>query len=88
MHHVLFYDYAEGILERREPYREAHLARIHAEREAGRLTLAGALGSPPTAAAIVFEGVEPDYIEAFARTDPYVEAGLVTGWRVEPWTLV
>jgi hypothetical protein len=51
--------------------------------------MAGALGNPqPTGAAIVFEDVEPEEIEEFARTDPYVEAGLVPGWRVEPWNLV
>jgi hypothetical protein len=26
--------------------------------------------------------------DAFAREDPYVAAGLVTSWRVEPWTVV
>jgi hypothetical protein len=74
--------------ERRAPYREAHLARIRNEREADRIVMAGALGDPPTGAAIVFEGVSPEGIEEFARADPYVEAGLVTGWHVEPWKLV
>lgn len=27
-HHLLLYDYVEGMLERRVPYREEHLARI------------------------------------------------------------
>jgi hypothetical protein len=88
VHHVLFYDYAEGILERREPYREVHLARIHSQRDAGRIVMAGALGNPPGSAAIVFVDVPREEIEEFARTDPYVEAGLVVGWRVEPWNLV
>jgi uncharacterized protein YciI len=88
VHHVLFYEYVKDVLERRGPYREAHLARIAAEREAGRIVMAGALGDPPAGAAIVFKDVEPDEVEAFARADPYVKAGLVTGWRVEPWRLV
>ena len=88
MHHVLFYDYAEGILERRAPYREAHLARIHSQRDAGRIVMAGALGNPPSSAAIVFVDAPREEIEEFARTDPYVEAGLVPSWRVEPWNLV
>jgi uncharacterized protein YciI len=50
--------------------------------------MAGALGDPPNGAAIVFKGLEPETIEEFVRRDPYVEAGLVTGWRVEPWKLV
>jgi uncharacterized protein YciI len=87
-HHLLLYTYVEDIVARRGPYREAHLERIRAERDAGRLVMAGALGNPPTGGAIVFRGVEPELIEAFAAGDPYVEAGLVTSWRVERWNLV
>src|SRR5437764_3769865 len=88
MHHILSYEYVKDILERRAPYREEHLARIVREREQGRVVMAGALGEPPSGAAIVFEAVEPEAVESFAREDPYVRAGLVTAWRVEPWTLV
>jgi uncharacterized protein YciI len=88
IHHILFYEYVENMLERRAPYRQAHLERIAAEREAGRVTMAGALGDPPHGAAIVFRGVGRDEIEAFARADPYVEAGLVTARRIERWNLV
>jgi uncharacterized protein YciI len=87
-HYLLFYDYVEDVSSRRGPYRSEHLARITAEREAGRLLMAGALGDPPTGAAIVFRGVEVDFIEEFVRGDPYVQAGLVVQWRVERWSLV
>ncbi len=76
------------MLERRRPYREAHLERIAAEKGAGRIVMSGPLGDPPNGAAIVFRGVEPDQVEAFVDADPYVRAGLVTSWRIEPWTLV
>ena len=88
MHHVVFYEYVKDMLERRDPYREAHLARIHSERDAGRIVMAGALGDPPSGAAIVFRDVAAEEIEVFARDDPYVQAELVTAWRVEPWRLV
>src|SRR5947209_1313582 len=87
-HHILFYEYVKDIAERRGPHREAHLKRIRAERDAGRILMAGALGDPPHAAAIVFKGVGPDAIEAFAQEDPYVRAGLVSARRVERWNLV
>jgi uncharacterized protein YciI len=87
-HHLLLYTYVEDMVARRGPHREAHLERIRAERDAGRLVMAGALGSPPTGGAIVFKGVEPAWIEAFVAGDPYVEAGLVPSWRVERWNLV
>jgi uncharacterized protein len=87
-HHLLLYEYVENMLERRRPYREAHLARIASEREGGRIVMAGALGDPPSGAAFVFKGLEPEAIEEFVRSDPYVEAELVTAWRLEPWRLV
>jgi len=88
VHHVLFYEYVKDMAERRGPYREAHLERIRGEKEAGRVVMAGALGDPPTGAAIVFRDVAAEEIQAFARDDPYVQAELVTSWRVEPWRLV
>jgi uncharacterized protein YciI len=97
-HHILFYEYVPDIAERRGPYREAHLGRIRAEKEAGRIVMAGALeaiGRPGdasagsiTGGALVFQGVDPEAIEAFAREDPYAQAGLVTSHRVERWNLV
>jgi uncharacterized protein len=85
---MLLYEYVEDMAEKRGPHREAHLARIKAEQEAGHVTLAGALGDPPHSGAIVFEGVERSHVEAFVDGDPYVKAGLVTGHRIEPWRLV
>ena len=39
--------------------------------------MAGALGDPPHGAAIVFGDIDPEQIEAFVRSDPYVAGGLV-----------
>lgn len=86
--HILFYDYVDDILDRRGPFRELHLQRIVEARERGEVTLAGALGDPPHGAAIVFDGLAPEQIEAFAREDPYVKAGLVRERRIERWNLV
>ena len=83
-HHILLYEYVEDMAERRGPHREAHLARIKAEQEAGHVTLAGALGDPPHAGAIVFQDVDKSHIEAFTRDDPYVTAGLVSASASSP----
>lgn len=87
-HLILFYDYVPDIVERRAPHREAHLARIADAVAQGRIVMAGALGDPPTGAAVVFAGAAPEEVEAFADGDPYVVNGLVTGRRVVPWTVV
>ena len=85
---VLIYEYVEDILERRPPHREAHLAHIARWSGDGRLRLAGPLGDPPTGALFVFELENPTEVREFIDSDPYVEAGLVTATREEPWTLV
>ncbi|HEY2770695.1 MAG TPA: YciI family protein [Solirubrobacteraceae bacterium] len=87
-HQLLLYEYVEDMASRRGPYREAHLERIRGEQDAGRVTLAGALGDPPAGGAIVFKGVDRAHVEAFVDDDPYRQAGLIASWRVEPWKLV
>lgn len=46
----------------------------------GKLLLGGAF-DPPTGAAIVFKATKEE-VEAFVKDDPYVQNGLVTGWKV------
>jgi hypothetical protein len=87
-HLILFYDYVEDIVERRAPHREAHLALVREWLEDGRIVMAGALGEPPSGAAIVFSVDDAAEVERFAAADPYVHAGLVTGRRIVPWTVV
>jgi uncharacterized protein YciI len=86
--HVLFYEYVADIVERRTPYREAHLKRIDALRAADRLIVAGAYGDPPAGGVIGFKRLTREEVEAWADNDPYVTAGLVLARRVEPWRLV
>jgi hypothetical protein len=86
--YLLVYTYVEDMADRRGPYRDAHLAAIRAERDAGHIIMAGALGTPPTGGAIVWRGVTPEDIEAFTAADPYVVNGLVTAQRIERWNLV
>ena len=87
-HILLLYDYVEDMLERRGPHRAPHLEKITQQREVGNLVMAGALGDPPSGGALVFKGVDHEYVEEFVRDDPYVKAGLVTAWRAQPWRLV
>ena len=85
---ALIYDYVENALEARAPHRDAHLEKIKRAVDDGRIHMAGALGDPPHGGLLVFTGDDPSVAENFAATDPYVENGVVTSWRVEPWTVV
>ena len=88
MHWLLFYEFVDDYLERRVPSREEHLGLIGAAHERGELVMAGALAEPADGAVLVFRGESGAAAEAFVAADPYVAAGLVTSWRVRPWTVV
>jgi uncharacterized protein YciI len=83
---ILRYEYVEDIVERRGAYRDAHLELIGRYHADDRVVIAGAVGDPPSSGLIVFR--EEDDARAFVGEDPYVNAGLVTGWTVEPWNVV
>ena len=54
----------------------------------GAVVAAGAVGTPPSGGLLVFADVDDAVIEEYATADPYVTAGLVTAWRIDPWTVV
>jgi hypothetical protein len=87
-HFLLLYDYPDDILERRTPYRDAHLALIREWMEDGRLLLAGPIGDPVHGGAFAFRVDDETDIDAFMNADPYVREGVITGHRVEPWNVV
>jgi uncharacterized protein len=88
MHYLLMYELADDYLDRRAEHRSAHLALAWAAAERGELLLAGAIADPVDNALLLFQGDSPAAAEAFARADPYVQAGLVKAWRVRPWQTV
>lgn len=88
MHYLLTYEVVSDYVTRRTPSRAAHIGLARAAMARGELVLGGALGNPPDAVALLFQGASPAAAEAFAREDPYVQAGLVTSWRVREWTTV
>lgn len=88
MHFLLFYDAAEGYVERRAPFRAAHIAHARKAVARGELVLGGALANPPDGAVLLFRGESPAAAERFAESDPYVKHGVITRWRVREWTTV
>ena len=87
-HQALIYESVPDLVSRRAPYREEHLRLLRESEERGELVMAGALGSPPNGALLVFHGPSSEVAEAFARRDPYVTNGLVVRWTVRPWSVV
>jgi len=88
MHYLLMYDLASDYLDRRTAFRAEHLALAWQTSGRGELILGGALADPVDCAVLLFHGDSPAVAERFAAADPYVKHGLVTRWRVRPWTTV
>jgi uncharacterized protein YciI len=86
-HFVLTYALAPDYLERRPQFRAAHLTHARGAVQRGELLLGGPL-DPPEEAMLLFANDGPEVAEAFARADPYVTNGIVTGWRVREWITV
>ncbi|MFO0011362.1 MAG: YciI-like protein [Planctomycetota bacterium] len=87
MFYLLIYDVAENYIERRAPFREAHLLLAREYAEQGLLVLGGALADPVDAAVLVFETDTIDPIEAFVARDPYVQQGLIRSHRIRLWNV-
>ena len=88
MHYLMMYDLSPEYLERRGQFRAEHLRLAWESQERGEMVLAGALTDPVDTAVLLFKGDSPEVAERFAKADPYVKNGLVTRWRVRPWTTV
>ena len=88
MYFLLFYDYVENAVERRAPFREEHLRLAREAVERGEIVMGGAFAEPVDGAVLLFQADDPSVVEAFVRADPYVTAGVVTRWRIRPWTVV
>src|SRR5262245_58933390 len=88
MHFLLFYTYVPDILERRPQFRGAHIKHARESVARGELLLGGALADPVDLGVLFFSAPSRDVVEAFAKADPYVTGGLVTEWKVRPWTTV
>jgi uncharacterized protein YciI len=88
MHYLLMYDVVDDYVDRRTPYRLEHITLAREAVARGELVLGGALTQPADGVVLLFRGSSPAAAEAFAKSDPYVRAGIVTRWRVREWTTV
>ena len=86
--YILQYDYVPDALEKRMPYREAHLAFIGKHVENGNVILGGAIDNPPTGGLIILRHLSVQNVEQLARQDPYVINGIVKQYTIKPYMAV
>ncbi len=88
MRYLLIYELVPDYVERRAGVQGRSRERAWDAAGRGELLLGGALDDPVDRAVLLFESDSPEAARAFARTDPYVAAGLVTRCEVRVWNTV
>ncbi|HEX8614259.1 MAG TPA: YciI-like protein [Telluria sp.] len=88
MHYLLCYDLAPDYLETRGKYRNEHLKLAWEAQERGELIMGGAFSDPADMSVLMFQSDSPAVVEAFAKADPYLLHGVVTGYKVRQWNTV
>lgn len=87
MYYLLLYDLAPNYLEKRTAHRSLHFDHVNAALSRGEFVMGGAF-DPADQAALLFKVDDIGIIEEFAKTDPYVKAGVATNWTIKKWTVV
>eukprot|EP00742_Colponemidia_sp_Colp-10_P003377 GILJ01003597.1.p1 GENE.GILJ01003597.1~~GILJ01003597.1.p1 ORF type:complete len:132 (-),score=13.07 GILJ01003597.1:240-593(-) len=87
-HFVLLYSFVENMIEKRTPYRAAHLALVHDMEAKGALVAGGAFMEPTDGGMLLFKAEDRHRIEAFVKSDPYYQNGLVTKYEIKKYMLV
>ena len=88
MHYLMTYQLAADYMARRGEFRDEHLKLAWDAHARGEIVVAGALADPVDTALLLFQGDSPEAAERFARADPYVTHGLVTGYSIRQWNTV
>ncbi|NHZ64438.1 YciI-like protein [Massilia genomosp. 1] len=88
MHYLLCYELAPDYLETRGKYRNEHLKLAWEAQERGELIMGGAFSDPADMSVLFFQAESPALVEAFAKADPYLLHGVVTGYKVRQWNTV
>ncbi len=88
MHYLMTYQLAADYMARRGEFRDEHLKLAWEAHARGEIVVAGALADPVDTALLLFQGDSPEAAERFARADPYVTHGLVTGYSIRQWNTV
>ncbi len=88
MYFILLYEVVDNFVNQRAPFRPEHLRLLEEAHRRGELVMAGAFADPVDGAALVFRGEDASTATRFAESDPYVNQGLITKWRVRRWNVV
>lgn len=84
---TIIYNFINGFVEKRQPFRQAHLEYIRSYESRGKVAAGGALSPELCRGLILFRGTL-DEADEFARNDPYLQSGIVENYMIGEWLLV
>ncbi len=82
--YVLWGTYCDNVLEKRAPFREAHLEGLKAQKESGVLVTLGPTKDTTTVFGI-YEAADQATVERLVESDPYWQNGIWTSYEVKEW---
>lgn len=85
--YVMWGTYCEGVLEKREPFRAAHLAGLKQQKEAGVLMTIGPT-QDVTKVFGIYEAEDEATVRQLVESDPYWQNGIWTEYDVKEWIQV
>lgn len=82
--YVLWGTYCDDVLEKRAPFREAHLEGLKAQKEGGVLVTLGPTKDTTTVFGI-YDAPDQATVETLVESDPYWQNGIWTSYEVKEW---
>jgi uncharacterized protein YciI len=80
----MYGSYCENVIERRTPYRQAHLDGLQAQKERGILVTIGPT-QDLTKVFGIYEATDADAVRREIENDPYWQNGIWTEYSVVEW---
>ncbi|MBD2103539.1 YciI family protein [Leptolyngbya sp. FACHB-261] len=82
--YVLWGSYCDNVVEKRAPYRQAHLDNLQKLKEAGYLVTIGPTQDLRKVFGI-YEAKDTETVKAWVEADPYWQNGIWTEYEIHEW---
>jgi len=86
--YAVIFTFVPNAMERRKPYREAHLKHFNELRDAGKIIMAGPWADTYDGGLILFRAESQTEVEAIIQDDPYYQADLWPEIHIREWNVV
>ena len=85
---ILRYNYVDNMVEKRNPFRKAHISHIQSYSSTNKIKMAGAVGNAEEGLFIFNGSVSKEEIASFYKNDPYFQNNLVAKYSISDYTVV